>query len=54
MFGMYKGARGIHLWLCLTAKDETSPSSISKQSTWICFTVCVVVTSDMMSLSLEI
>ena len=38
-------------------KTETSPLmsaiSISKQSTWIYFTICVVVTSDMMSLSLE-
>ena len=37
-------------------KNETSLMSavlISKQSTWISFTVCVVVTSDMMSLTLE-
>ena len=37
--------------------NETSPlmsaTSIPKQSMWICFTACVVVTSDMMSLTLE-
>ena len=34
-------------------KNETSPlmsaTSITKQSAWICFTACVVVTSDTMS-----
>ena len=61
MFGMHKGTQGIHLRLRLTACDkkknkkinETSPFmsaiSITKQSAWICFTACVVVTSDMMS-----
>ena len=56
MFGMYKGTQGIHLWLRLTAcdkKNETFPlmsaTSITKQSAWICFTACVVVTSDTMS-----
>ena len=38
-------------------KNETSPLmsaiSITKQSAWICFTACVVVTSDMMSSTLE-
>ena len=38
-------------------KNETSPFmsaiSITKQSAWICFTACVVVTSDTMSLTLE-
>ena len=57
MFGMHKGTQGIHLRLRLTAcdikKNETSPlmsaTSITKQSAWICFTACVVVTSDTMS-----
>ena len=60
MFGMHKGTQGIHLRLRLTAcgkKNETSPLmsaiSITKQSTWICFTACVVVTSDTMSSTLE-
>ena len=30
-----------------------SATSIPKQSMWVCFTACVVVTSDMMSLTLE-
>ena len=38
-------------------KKEISPFmsaiSITKQSAWICFTACVVVTSDTMSLTLE-
>ena len=38
-------------------KNETSllmsATSIPKQSLWICFTACVVVTSNMMSLTLE-
>ena len=60
MFGMHKGTQGIHLRLRLTAcdkkkinKNETSPlmsaTSITKQLAWICFTACVVVTSDTMS-----
>ena len=61
MFGMHKGTQGIHLRSRLTAcdkknknkKNETSPlmsaTSITKQSAWICFTACVVVTSDTMS-----
>ena len=58
MFGMHKGTQGIHLRLRLTAcdkkkKNETSPlmsaTSITKQSAWICFTACVVVTNDMIS-----
>ena len=61
MFGMHKGTQGIHLRLRLTAcdkkknknKNETSPFmsaiSITKQSAWVCFTACVVVTSDTMS-----
>ena len=61
MFGIHKGTQGIHLWLRLTAcdkkKNETSPLmsaiSITKQSAWICFTACVVVTDDMMSSTLE-
>ena len=59
MFEMHKGMQGICLRLRLTAykKNETSPfmsaTSIPKQSMWICFTACVVVTSDMMSLTLE-
>ena len=60
MFGMHKGTQGIHLRLRLTAcylKNETSPLmsaiSITKQSAWICFTACVVVTSDTMSSTLE-
>ena len=66
MFGMHKGTQGIHLRLRLTACDkkikkikkyETSPLmseiSITKQSAWICFTACVVVTSDTMSSTLE-
>ena len=61
MFGMHKGMQGIHLQLRLIAcdkkKNETSPLmsaiSITKQSAWICFTACVVVTSDTMSSTLE-
>ena len=63
MFGMHKGTQGMHLRLHLTAckkeqkKNETSPFmsaiSITKQSAWIGFTACVVVTSDTMSLTLE-
>ena len=65
MFGMHKGTQGIHLRLRLTACDNfffykkklTSPlmsaTSITKQSAWICFTACVVVTSDTMSSTLE-
>ena len=65
MFGMHKGTQGIHMRLRLTAcdkknnkkKHETSPLmsaiSITKQSAWICFTACVVVTSDTMSSTLE-
>ena len=65
MFGMHKGTQGIHKRLRLTAcdkkkiiiKNETSPLmsaiSITKQSAWICFTACVVVTSDTMSSTLE-
>ena len=59
MFGMHKGTQGIHLRLRLTAcdKKKTSPLmsaiSITKQSAWICFTACVVVTSDTMSSTLE-
>ena len=63
MFGMHKGTQGIHLWLRLTAcdkkinKNETSPLMsailITKQSAWICFTACVVVTSDTMRSTLE-
>ena len=63
MFGMHKGTQGIHLRLRLTTcdkkkkKNETSPLmsaiSITKQSAWICFTACVVVTSDTMSSTLE-
>ena len=60
MFGMHKGTQDIHLRLRLTAckkKNETSPLmsavSITKQSAWICFTACVVVTSDTMSSTLE-
>ena len=66
MFGMHKGTQGIHMRLRLTAcdkkknkkiKNETSPLmsaiSITKQSAWICFTACVVVTSDTMSSTLE-
>ena len=63
IFRIHKGMQGIHLWLCLTACEKTkqnnqtsllmSAISISKQSTWICFTACVLVTSDMMSLTLE-
>ena len=65
MFGMHKGTQGIHMRLRLTAcdkkkinkKNETSPLmsaiSITKQSAWICFTACVVVTSDTMSSILE-
>ena len=57
MFGMHKGTQGTRLRLRLTAcdkkKNETSPlmsaTSITKQSAWICFTACVVVTSDTMS-----
>ena len=58
IFGMHKGTQDIHLRLRLTAcdkkrKKETSPlmsaTSITKQSAWICFTACVVVTSDTMS-----
>ena len=61
MFGMHKRTQGIHLRLRLTAcdkkkknnKNETSPlmsaTLITKQSAWICFTACVVVTSDTMS-----
>ena len=56
MFGMHKGTQGIHLRLRLTAcdkKEETSPLMsailITKQSAWICFTACVVVTSGTMS-----
>ena len=53
---MHKGMQGIHLRLRLTACDKkmkTSPlmsaTSITKQSAWICFTACVVFTSDTMS-----
>ena len=61
MFGMHKGTQGIHLRLRLTAcdkkKKKSSPLmsaiSITKQSAWICFTACVVVTSDTMSSTLE-
>ena len=63
MFGMHKGTQCMHLRLRLTAcekknkKNETSPFmlaiSIMKQSAWICFTACVVVTSDTMNLTLE-
>ena len=63
MFGMHKGTQGIHLRLRLTVcdkkkkKNETSPLmsaiSITKQSPWIYFTACVVVTSDTMSSTLE-
>ena len=57
MFGMHKGTQGIHLRVASNRmrlkKNETSPlmsaTSITKQSTWICFTACVVVTSDTMS-----
>ena len=61
-FGIHKGMQGIYTCGCgardkKQQKNETSPLmltiSISKQSTWICFIVCVVVTSDMMSLTLE-
>ena len=38
-------------------KNQKSPFmpaiSITKQSAWICFTACVVVTSDTMSLTLQ-
>ena len=63
MFGMHKGTQGIHMRLRITAFNkkkyiyETSPLmsaiSITKQSAWICFTACVVVTSDTMSSTLE-
>ena len=64
MFGMHKGTQGIHMRLRLTASDkkkkkknETSPLmsaiSITKQSAWICFTACVVVTIDTMSSTVE-
>ena len=60
MFEMHKGTQGMCLRLRLTAckkKYETSPlmsaTSIPKQSKWIHFTACVVVTSNMMSLTLE-
>ena len=61
MFGMHKGMQGIQLQLRLTAcykkNNETSPLMsailISKQSAWICFTACVVVTSDMISSTLD-
>ena len=60
MFGMHKGTQGIHMRLRLTAcdkKKETFPFmsaiSITKQSAWICFTACVVVTCDTMSSTLE-
>ena len=63
MFGMHKGMQGIHLWLRLTTcdkkiqKNQTYPLmsaiSISKQAAWICFTVCVVVTNNTMSSTLE-
>ena len=61
MFGMHKGTQGIHLRLRLTACDLKkkkkkmklpplmSATLITKQSAWICFTACVVVTSDTMS-----
>ena len=59
MFGIHKGTQSIHLRLRLTAcdkkklKKETSTlmsaTSITKQSAWICFTACVVVTSNTMS-----
>ena len=61
MFGMHKGTQGLRLHL--TACDnffflnETSPLmsaiSITKQSAWICFTACVVVTSDTMNSALK-
>ena len=60
MFKMHKGTQGICLRLCLTVcekQKETFPlmsaTLILKQSMWICFTACVVVTSNMMSLTLE-
>ena len=64
MFGMHKGTQGIHLGLRLTACDKKkkenetasplmSAISITKQSSWICFTACVVVTSDTMSSTLK-
>ena len=62
MFGMHKGMQGTTPAVASNRmrkkqQQETSPLmsaiSISKQSTWICFTACVVVTSDMMSLTLE-
>ena len=67
MFGMHKGTQGIHLRLRLTAcgkkqqqkkNNQTSPLmlaiSITKQSAWICFTACLVVTSDTMSSTLRV
>ena len=60
MFGMHKGTARHALVVtsnCMHAKKKTSPLilaiSISKQLTWNYFTICVVVTSDMMNLSLE-
>ena len=62
MFGMQKGTQGIYLRLRLTACDKKKrnfPSFlmleilITKQSAWICFTACVVVTSDTVSSTLE-
>ena len=63
MFGMHKGTQGIATpavasnHMRLKKKNfflnETSASmsatSITKQSAWICFTACVVVTTDTMS-----
>ena len=61
MFKMHKGTQGICLQLRLTACEKKkkrnlplmSATSIPKQSMCICLTACVVVTSDMMSLTLE-
>ena len=63
MFGMHKGTQSMYLRLRQTTfekkqkKNETSlfmsAISITKQSAWIYFTACVVVTSDTMSLTLE-
>ena len=61
MFGMHKGTQCMHLRLRLTAckkkKKRNIPFHVGnldyKTVAWICFTACVVVTSDTMSLTLE-
>ena len=63
MFGMHKRIQGMHLRLRLTTCDLKNNKKrnltldvgnpISKHLTWICFTICVEVTSDTMSLTLE-